>query len=218
MIRVVTISREFGSGGGAIGCLLSKRLNWKLLDASYIDEIARAAEIEPAFAERFDETTDPWFHRVVKALWQGGYEGVASGGVGPRLADADTIASEWRRIILESATVGRCVIIGHGGQCLLQDRDDAFHVSVYAPLEERIDRIRQRVPAGTNPYSLAYEMDRKRCAYIRRHFDRDWTDRHLYNLMICSSIGIETACNCVLSAAGLIHFPVGPEPESILSS
>ncbi len=218
MIRVVTISRESGSGGGAIGCLLSNRLGWKLVDASLIDEIARAAEIDPALAERFDETTDPWFHRVVKALWQGGYEGVASGGVGPRLADAETIAVEWRRIILESAAVGQCVIIGHGGQCLLQERDDTFHVSVYAPLDERINRIRNRYPDAGDPYLFAHAMDRKRHAYIRRHFERDWTDRHLYNLMLCSSMGIETACDCILAAARLINFPLKPEQEAIHSS
>ena len=218
MFRVVTISREFGSGGGVVGRLLSERLGWKLLDASMIDEIARAAEIDPALAERYDEATDPWFHRVVKALWQGGYEGVSSGGVGPRLADADLVASEWRRVILESARAGHCVIIGHGGQCLLQDREDTFHVSIYAPIEERVARIRQRRPGERDPYALAQEMDRKRSAYIRRHFERDWTERHLYNLLICSSIGLDVACNCILCAMGLAQSPVQAEPKSLLTT
>jgi cytidylate kinase len=218
MFQVITISREFGSGGGIVGRILSERLSWKLLDASMIDEIARAADIDPALAERFDETTDPWFRRVVKALWQGGYEGVASSGTGPRLADADLVAAEWRRVILESARIGHCVIIGHGGQCLLQDREDTFHVSVYAPIKERVARIRQRRPAERDPYALVQQMDHKRSVYIRRHFERDWTDRHLYNLMICSSIGLEAACNCILCAMGLSEHSSQAESKSLLTT
>ncbi len=204
MIRVITISREYGSGGGSIGRLLASSLNWKLVDASLIDEIAKAAKVDPALAERYDETTDPWLRRVVKAVWQGGYEGVATGGVATQVVDADFIAKEWQRVILESASIGQCVAVGRGGQCLLQAREDTFHVSVYAPLEERIERMRQRLPAGTDLAAVARESDRKRAAYIYRHFGQGWTNRHLYNLMICSSVGLETVCKTILCAAGLL--------------
>ncbi len=203
MIRVITISREYGSGGGSIGRLLASRLKWKLLDASLIDEIAKAAKVAPDLAECYDEVTDPWFQRLFKALWRGGFEGAATAGVGSGPVDPDTIASEWHRVIRESASIGQCIAVGRGGQCLLQDREDTFHVSVYAPLNERVERIRERVEPGKDPASLALEVDRKRAAYIQRHFGQDWTNRHLYNLMICSSMGLEKACDAVLCAAGL---------------
>jgi cytidylate kinase len=216
MVRVITISREYGSGGGTIGRLLATRLNWKLLDASLIEEIAKAARVDPALVERYDEVTDPWFRRVVKALWRGGYEGAATAQIEDDAVDADTIAGEWHRVILQSASIGQCVAVGRGGQCLLQDREDTFHVSVYAPLNERMERIRQRVPPGADLAALARETDRKRAAYIQRHFGQDWTNRHLYNLMICSSMGLETACDTILCAAGLVK--VGLRSESILST
>lgn len=203
MIRVITISREYGSGGGSIGRFLASRLNWKLVDAPLITEIARIARIDPALAERYDEETDPWFQRVVKALWHGGFEGAATADGAGTPVDADAIAAIWHKILLESAEIGNCVTVGRGGQCLLQDRDDAFHVSVYAPMEERIERLRQRLPAGSNFEAIARENDRKRAAYIQRHFGQDWTNRHLYNLMLCSSMGIEKACDTILRAAGL---------------
>ena len=204
MIRVITISREYGSGGGSIGRLLAARLNWKLVDASLIDQIARAARVEPAVAERFDEVTDPWFRRLVKALWQGGFDGAASADIATPAVDADLIASEWHRVMRESASIGNCVMVGRGGQCLLQDREDVFHVSVYAPMAERIERLRQRLPAGSDFETLAREADRRRAAYVYHHFGQDWTNRHLYNLMLCSSMGIEKACDTILCASSLL--------------
>ncbi len=203
MIRVITISREYGSGGGSIGRILASRLSWKLLDASAIDEIARAAKIPPDLAQRYDEVTDPWFQRLLKALWRGGFEGAATAGVGDGVVDPDAIARVWRRVILESASIGQCVAVGRGAQCLLQDRDDTFHVSVYAPLSERIERMRERAAPGTDLAALAHESDRMRATYIQRHFGQDWTNRHLYNLMICSSMGLERACDIILTAANL---------------
>ena len=214
MIRLITISREYGSGGGAIGRLLATQLRWKLLDASVIDEIAKAAKIDPDFAERLDEVTDPWFRRVVKAVWQGGYEGAATGGVETQIVDADIIAAEWHRVIMESASIGHCVVVGRGGQCLLQDREDAFHVAVYAPLEERVDRLRHRLPAGTDCAALARDFDRKRAAYIFRHFGQDRTNRHLYDLMISSSMGIERACETILCGAGLLDSAIRQQTDS----
>ncbi len=48
-----------------------------------------------------------------------------------------------------------------------------------------------------------HEVDQRRAAYIRRHFGQEWTNRHLYDLVICSSIGVERAAAAILCAAGL---------------
>ena len=150
MIRVITISREYGSGGGAIGRMLASRLNWKLVDASLIAEIAKAARVDPVLAEQLDEVTDPWFRRVVKALWHGGFEGAATADGAGTAVDADAIAAEWHKVLLESASLGNCVTVGRGGQCLLQDREDAFHVAVFAPWPREMERLRPRLPAGSD--------------------------------------------------------------------
>lgn len=202
MIRVITISREYGSGGGTIARMLAERLGWRLVDNSLIDEIAKAANVKPALAERYDERVDPWFHGLVKALWRGGYEGVAT-TVESTTFDADAMAALCRRILEEAATIGNCITVGRGGQCVLQKRKDTFHVSVYAPIEERVARIRDRHPPGTDLEALAREIDRRRADYIRHYFGQDWTNRHLYDLLICSSIGLEAVASTILWAAGL---------------
>ena len=202
MIRVITISREYGSGGASVARVLTERLRWRLLDNSLITDLAKQAKVHPALARRYDENVDPWFHRLLKALWKGGYEGAAS-RVESDVFDADAMAALWSRVIEEAAAIGQCVIVGHGGQCILQGRNDVFHVSLYAPMGEKLQRIRDRVPQGTNLAALAEDTDLIRETHIRRYFDRDWRDRSLYHLIIRSSLGVETVADTILCAAGL---------------
>lgn len=206
MVRVITISREFGSGGSEVARILADRLDWKLIDDPLVAEIAKRAEVSPEIARRFDECVDPWFHRMLKALWRGGYEGVVSHGQTTAF-DADAMAELWARVIRESAALGNCVIVGRGAQCVLQGRKDVFHVSVFADIEDRIRNLRgvlrKVVPPGADPKQLATESDQRRSNYVRRYFGEDWKDHRLYHMVINSSVGFEAAASAVLCAAGL---------------
>ena len=82
MFRVVTVAREYGSGGGRIAQLLAGRLGWKLLDRCLVEKIAETARIEPQIAEKFDERPDPWLDRLAEAFWQSpGLRGYIGGPV-----------------------------------------------------------------------------------------------------------------------------------------
>src|SRR5215472_14530060 len=118
MIRIVTISREYGSGGGAIARILGDRLGWRLIDDPLIAEISRGIHQTPESVRTHEESVDPWFHRILKALWRGGYMGAATRAEN-EACDAESIARLWNRVILESAEFGECVVVGRGGQCLL---------------------------------------------------------------------------------------------------
>jgi cytidylate kinase len=206
MIRVITISREFGSGGSEVARILAERLEWKLIDDPLVAEIAHRADVSPDLARRYDECVDPWFHRMCKALWRGGYEGVVSRGE-LNAFDADAMADLWRRVIRESAELGHCVLVGRGAQCLLQGHKDVFHVSVFAEMDERVRNLRgplrRHVPAGADPKTMAAESDQRRANYVRRYFGEDWKDHRLYHLVINSAVGFEAAAAAILSAAGL---------------
>jgi cytidylate kinase len=199
MIRVVTIGGEYGSGRVDIARGVAGRLGWRLVDSSLIEDIARTANLDPALCRRYDEATDPWFHRLRKALWQGGYEGVAT-TTETSPADADAIATIARSVIRLAAKQGHCVIVGRGGQCVLQEEADAFHVFVYAPRHERVERVRRREGAAVDAEELTELWDRRRAAYIRLHFGQDWTSRRLYDLMLCSSMGEDAAVAAILAA------------------
>jgi cytidylate kinase len=202
VIRIITISREYGSGGGAVARLLGEWLGWRLIDDPLIAEISKSIRQAPEAVRSYEESVDTWFHRIVKALWLGGFVGTATRAE-QEACDAEAIARLWHRVILESAELGDCVVVGRGGQCLLQKRPDTFHAHVYAPMWERVRRLEGREPAGCDIAAAARERDTRRAAYIRHYFNLDWKDPHLYHLMLSSTIGLERAADAILCGAGL---------------
>jgi len=202
MFRIVTVAREYGSGGGRIAQLLADRLDWKLLDRCLVEKIAQLAQVEPKLAEKYDERPDPWVNRIVRALWQGGVMRGTMAGPVPELFDADTMASLSQRAIEEAADIGNCVIVGRASQCILQERSDAFHVFIYAPRAERLRRIRTRHANRAEAEAALEARDQERAALIRRYFNQDWANRHLYDLMISSKLGEEVVLSTILQAMG----------------
>ena len=199
-VRVITVGGEYGSGRAPIARAAALALGWNLVDRSLIESISRAAHVDCETASHYDECIDSWFHRLRKALWHGGYEGVATSTEAG--FDADAMATLAHRVIEEAANQGNCVIVGRGGQCILQGRHDAFHVFVYAPRRERIERVLEEHGPIAQPEELMDTWDRKREAYIRRHFGHEWTNPHLYDLMLCSSMGEAAAVAAILAAVG----------------
>ena len=199
MIRVVTVGGEVGSGRVEIAHGVAGSLGWNLVDNTFIEEIARTARVDPELARRYDECIDPWFHRLRKALWHGGYEGVVSTAEAAPF-DAGAMAAFSRRVIEEAAKEGQCVVVGRGGQCVLQDRLDAFHVFIYAPRRERIERLRRQQGPDADAEDLMDAGDRRRQAYIRLYFGQEWNNPHLYDLMLCSSMGETAAAETIVAA------------------
>ena len=203
MFRIITVAREYGSGGATIAQLLADRLDWKLLDRCLVEKIAQTARVDPRLAARYDERPDPWVNRLVRALWQGGsMRGVMSGPI-PELFDADAMASLSHRMIEEAAEIGNCVIVGRASQCILQGRRDAFHVFIYAPRAERLRRVLSRHPSRAEAEAALEARDQERAALIRRYFNQDWANRHLYDLMISSKLGDEIVLSAILNAMGI---------------
>jgi cytidylate kinase len=200
-VRVITISREYGSGGAAIGQELANRLGWKLLDRELILELARRAHVQPSEVSRMDEHASSFIERLLKAFWVGNT--YVWSGPAPDVVDSDYLAEMSAIVIREAAKLGRCVIVGRGAQCVLQGREDVFHVFLYGSGPEKLKRIQTRYPSHTECEAALEEFDRARSAYVRRYYKCDWTLRHLYDLMINSDIGIDRAAAVILCAAGL---------------
>jgi cytidylate kinase len=200
MYRTVTVAREFGSGGAAIGKLIADHLGWKLFDTALVIEVARAANVDPGSASKLDECVDSWLHRIARGgLWRGGFESVASVGR-TDILDAECIAKLATNLIEESHKHGNCVIVGRGAQCVLQNQPDTFHVFIYAPWAMKVERIRKRMPEGTDVEELIQTTERMREEYLRHHFNVERHDPHLYDLMMSSALGEETVARTVIQA------------------
>ncbi len=204
--RVLTVAREYGSGGAEIAALVADRLGWKLLDRNLIDHIARRAGVNVESAQACDEHVDSWLYRISKPLWHGGFPDLAA--LAPvEVFDADSMARLTHEIVEEAHANGNCVIVGRGAQCILRRRDDVFHVFVCAPMADRVRRIQKRLPVKEQAERLIRQIDGQRAAYVRMYFGQDWANPHLYDLMLNSRTGCTEAAASIVNAMSLVAHP-----------
>jgi hypothetical protein len=198
MIRVLTIEREYGSGGADIAGKLAGRLGRKLWDQLLTDEIARLMDCPSRTVEQHEERRDPLHYRLFKAFMRGSYEGSLNA---PRLkiVDAECIREVTERVVTAAAKEGSSVIVGRGSAYYLRDRPDAFHVFVYARFEEKVNRLRAMGKSEEEAIQLAETVDRDRAAFIKQYFDVEWPARHFFHLMVNSTIGDEAAVETILN-------------------
>jgi len=203
MVRVITIEREYGSGGAEIAKKVASRLGWKLWDQLLTNEIARLMECDCRVVEEHEEKRDTLSYRLFRAFMRGSHEGSLNA---PRLklADTDCIREVAERVVKGAAQGGECVIVGRGSAYYLQNRGDAFHIFVYAPFAAKVRRLQAGGKSENEAVHLAETVDRDRAAFIKEYFGVEWPDRHRFHLMLNSMMGEEAAVETILnSAAGL---------------
>ena len=197
MVRVVTIEREFGSGGGVIAQKVAERLGWKLWDQLLTDEIARRMDCDRRAVEEREERKDPAYYRLFKAFLRGSFEGSLNA---PRLkmVDTDCVREVVQQIVTEEAEAGDCVIVGRGSAYYLGTRRDAFHVFIYAPFEDKVRRLQSIGKTEKEAVALAETVDLDRAAFIKKYFNVDWPERHRFHLMVNSNLGDGVAVETIL--------------------
>jgi cytidylate kinase len=199
MYRIVTVEREYGSGGGEIACELAKRLGWKVWDHALTEEIAKVANVECSTVERCEERVDGTFQRLVKVFWRGSHErSIPLPGTEP--FDTDRFVAVGEQVMEKIAEAGNCVIVGRGAPYFLRQRGDAFHVFLYAPHAEKLKRLLKVGKSEKEAEELLNTIDRDRNTFVKRYFDADWPTRCLYHMMINTAIGNENVISTVLNA------------------
>jgi cytidylate kinase len=198
MIKIITIEREYGCGGGEIAQLLAQRLGWKLWDQLLTEEIARLAHCPKAVVEAREERNDPLYYRLFKSFLRGSYEGSINA---PKLnlVDSETILRITRRVVEHAAERGNCVIVGRGSQQFLKDRPDTLRVFLYAPREDKVRRLLARGKSESEAEELVDTVDRERADFIQKYFNAEWPDRAIYHTMINTAIGDEAVVHMILS-------------------
>jgi cytidylate kinase len=184
--RVLTVDREFGSGGGRIAKEIADRFGWKLLDDALIDAIACAGHVDPNVVSRFDEHVEGWIRRLNRQAMRGAAMAAGVALKEESCFDPDVMTELTKQIIESAFADGNCVIVGRGAQCILQAKADAFHVFVYAPHRVKVHRLRSRLEPGANIEQRMHDVDLERAHYLRLRFGKEWNNPHLYDLMISS--------------------------------
>ena len=197
MINIITIEREYGSGGGEIAQLVADRLGWKLWDQRLTEEIARLANCPKAVVEAREERNDPLYYRLFKSFMRGSYEGSLNA---PKLnlVDSETILKTTRRVVEHAAEKGNCVIVGRGSQQFLKNRPGTLRVFLYAPREDKVRRLLTRGKSEKEAEELVDSVDHERADFIQKYFKAEWPDRAVYHTMMNTTIGDECVANMIL--------------------
>lgn len=198
-IQVITLEREYGSGGGEIAAAIAGRLDWKLWDQLLTEEIARRLDCDCGAVAKHEEKNDPTYYRLLKSFMRGSFEGSLNA---PRLKIVDTecVREVAQKLLPEIADAGRAVIVGRGSAYYLSKRPDAFHVFIYAPFQERVRRLQATGKTEKEAIELAETVDRDRADFINKYFRVDWPGRHRFHLMVNSGMGNEAAVEIILDA------------------
>ena len=194
MVRIITISREFGSGGRTVGKEVAACLGIPCYDRELIEKVAEETGYAREFVEEESEYA-PSANDLAYMFLARGFDG---------LSNADRIWIEQRKIIEKLANDGPCVIVGRCADYILKDRSDCLHVFVYADKTFRAEHIvKQYGETGVEPRKRLQEKDKKRKLNYKYFTDREWGKRENYHLSIDSGFfGIEKAVSIIVDAAG----------------
>ena len=220
---VITISRQYGSGGLTIGREISKILGYRYINKDLVAEVAREAEIPLAEIERFDECPEPTTTRLSKKILLSPYPSNFSGEMfeepfGPTvfsqhsnpaydtplvMADEDSFVRLTQQVMIRLADRGKAVLIGRGGQALLSGRSDTFHVRILAPFEDRVETVIEEDRVCREEAELLIRrIDRNRKRYLKRHYGIDWNDPTHYHMTINTGrVDTSRAARMVVAAA-----------------
>ena len=198
MIKILTIEREYGSGGGGIADAIAKKLGWALWDHEITCEIARRLNCPVAQVEKREEKLDPTYYRLVKTFMRGSYEESFSGGSKMEMLDAEHLSQLFEKVINHAANQGNCVIVGRAAPWFLRGRDDAMHTFIYAPPDEKMRRLVAMGKSHGEAADLIARVDAERAAFVKKYYGKVWPQRDLYHLMINSALGNETVIDMML--------------------
>ncbi len=197
MIKIITIEREYGSGGGEIAQLLAKKLGWKLWDHLLTEEIARLADCPKSVVEGREERTDPLYYRLFKSFLRGSYEGSINAHK-LKLVDSECILKFTEQVVLQAAKTGNSVIVGRGSQQFLKNRQDTLRLFLYAPREDKVRRLLARGKSAEEAHRRVDTVDQERLDFIQKYFHVEWPDRSIYHAMMNTAIGDEAVVHMIL--------------------
>lgn len=186
-MRAVTISREYGSGGGEVATRLAARLGWKLVDHEVVAQVASELGVTEEEAEDLDEHAQGLVARILSGM-QGAEYSLMVSPTTPVSYD-----NEYRtavtHVVQAAAEAGHVVIVGRGSQVILADRRDVLHVRIVAPLEKRIEYVARREELDESEATRRINMkDRDRSRYLHAHYKCGPDEPHLYDLVVNTGV------------------------------
>ncbi|MBQ9761828.1 MAG: cytidylate kinase-like family protein [Oscillospiraceae bacterium] len=195
--KIITISREFGSGGRSVGREVADRLGIPFYDKELVEQIALESGFAPTFVEENGEHS-PSKSRFAYAFSQQTIPGIMNG-----MSTADFLWSIQCSVIQQLADKGPCVIVGRNADYILKDRKNVLNVFIHADIDYRAERIvRLYGESEKSPENRLHEKDKRRKVNYQHYTGRIWGSAKNYDLCLNSgTLGIQSCVDLIVSAA-----------------
>ncbi len=198
---IITISREFGSGGRSIGKMAAEKLGYKFYDSEIIERVMVESGLSKEVVEKYDEYAthkNSFLYSIAinsATAGIGGYQG------GTSIANQVQIAQI--KVINDIANEGNCVIIGRGADYVLRDRDDVLNAFIYADMKFKSERVLSIYGATEKKIEdRIKDKDAKRRVFYRSFTMREWGMYTNYHLMLDSgAVGMDRCADIICDVA-----------------
>ena len=187
--NIITISREFGSGGRTVGRKLAERLNIPFYDGEIIEKVHEETGLSQDFIKEQGE------HSPTKSIFSYAFVGRDVNGISIN----DYVWNAQRKIILDLAEKGPCVIVGRCADFILRDRDDCFNVFIHADEKFKAERIvKEYGETDKSPEKRLREKDKKRKINYKYYTDQDWGVCDNYDISLnTGTLGIDKCVDII---------------------
>ena len=194
--KIITISREFGSGGRTVGRLVAQKLGIPFYDKELVKQISIESGFAPNFVEEHGE------HAPGRSFFSYAFAPQGVPGVMNGLSTNDFLWNIQCNVILQLADDGPCVIVGRNADYILKDRPDVLHTYIHADMPYRADRIvRLYGESEKSPEARLAEKDKRRRVHYQHYTGRTWGTAQNYDLCLNSGhLGIDACVEIILSA------------------
>ena len=197
-MSVVTISRQFGAGGKTLGEILAQRMSYTFINAEFIQLIATKVKVSTDWVESIEKEAGGKFLKFISGLVPKSFvERILDDTRG--YIDEEVYVEALHEIIIELAKEGNTVILGRGGQYILRDYPDAYHILLVADKPDRIEFLKARYDLSEKQAIQTIASEDKRRMNLYRKFGREDYDKPgLYHLVLnMSKLKMEQAADLV---------------------
>lgn len=201
---VVTITRQYGAGGSDVAQRVAAALGWTVIDNEFVEAVAKKAGVPVETVAAHDERAPSAMQRLIRALAASSPEEFVPAGQEPVEPTEEHLVRVTERVIAEAAQHGRAVLVGRGAQAVLARArpEEALHVYVVAPLEQRISEVMKRLGADARAAQQAIDKtDADRDRYVDKWHARKRQDPSNYHLVLNTGfLGYDAAAELVVVA------------------
>ena len=210
MKKIITISREYGSGGRFIAKNVAEKLNYAFYDKELIDMAAQESGLSPEFIAKTEQNlSSGWLYSMMIGSSYSVYStGTNTGNARPIVPLVDQIFNAQRKVIIKLAEEKNCVIVGRCADYILSscgkfDKSELLNIFIYGDLDDKIEHaVKYYGLDKSNAGKMIIQIDKRRANHYNTFTENTWGDRKNYDLLLNSScLGFERTVDIICSSA-----------------